>query len=164
SVTMAARTVAAMDENLVVAGFSRLVRVFDLATFARAVSTDDEPMGREAMPLGGSEYEVGGYLVRANSTEAWDAIVALLHALDAVVEMFAEAGMVPQRPRALLEGTDARQPRLARIRTLMEYVRENDDTAYHTRSRELAFLANALVAGCSIQSRSFTPQEASDAA
>jgi hypothetical protein len=45
----------------------------------------------------------------------------------------------------------------------MEYVRDSDDTAYLTRSRELAFLANTLVAGCSIQSRSFTPQEASDA-
>jgi hypothetical protein len=36
--------------------------------------------------------------------------------------------------------------------------------AYLTRSRELAFLANTLLAGSSIQSRPFTPQEASDAA
>jgi hypothetical protein len=46
----------------------------------------------------------------------------------------------------------------------MEYVRDTDDTAHFNRSRELAFLANTLVAGCSIQSRSLTPQEASDAA
>ena len=46
----------------------------------------------------------------------------------------------------------------------MEYVRDSDDTLYLARSHELAFLANTLVAGCSIQSRSFTPQEASDAA
>jgi hypothetical protein len=32
------------------------------------------------------------------------------------------------------------------------------------RGRELAFLANALLAGCSVQSRPFTPREASDAA
>ena len=32
------------------------------------------------------------------------------------------------------------------------------------RSEELAFLANAIVAGCSIQARPFTPREASDAA
>jgi hypothetical protein len=32
------------------------------------------------------------------------------------------------------------------------------------RSRELAFLANNLIAGCSIQARAFTPQEAFDAA
>ena len=45
----------------------------------------------------------------------------------------------------------------------MEYVRDEDDTAHLNRNRELAFLANALIAGCSIQSRSFTPPEASDA-
>ena len=46
----------------------------------------------------------------------------------------------------------------------MEYVRDTDDTAYFARSRELAFLANTLMAGCSVQSRPFTAQEASDAA
>ena len=46
----------------------------------------------------------------------------------------------------------------------MEYVRDSDETLHLARSHELAFLANTLVAGCSIQSRSFTPQEASDAA
>ena len=46
----------------------------------------------------------------------------------------------------------------------MEYVRDNDDLAHHARSRELAFLANTLIAGCSVQSRPFTGQEASDAA
>lgn len=39
-----------------------------------------------------------------------------------------------------------------------------DDTTYFRRSRELAFLANTLMAGCSIQSRPFTTQEAADAA
>ena len=46
----------------------------------------------------------------------------------------------------------------------MEFVMQHDETAYLTRSRELAFLANTLLAGSSVQSRSFTPQEASDAA
>jgi hypothetical protein len=46
----------------------------------------------------------------------------------------------------------------------MEFVLHRDPSAYFTRSRELAFLANALVAGSSVQSRPFTPQEASDAA
>ena len=45
----------------------------------------------------------------------------------------------------------------------MEYVRDGDGVVYAARSRELAFLANALVAGCSVQSRPFTPREASDA-
>ena len=74
--------------------------------------------------------------------------------------------MMPERPRALLEAADAdpQAARLARLRRLMEYVRDTNETAYLTRSRELAFLANALLAGCSVQSRPFTPQEASDAA
>ena len=56
------------------------------------------------------------------------------------------------------------ESRLTRIRPLMAYVLEMDDAAHLTRSRELAFLANTLMAGCSVQSRPFTAQEASDAA
>jgi hypothetical protein len=85
-------------------------------------------------------------------------------ALDAIVGLLSEAGLVPQRPRALLEGRRPEQSRLTRIRPLMEYVHEMDETAHLTRSRELAFLANVLIAGCSVQSRPFTAQEASDAA
>src|SRR5438874_7748764 len=73
---------------------------------------------------------------------------------------------MPERPRALLEAAD-QDPRAARLpllRRLMEFVLHHDETAYLTRSRELAFLANTLLAGCSVQSRPFTPQEASDAA
>ena len=46
----------------------------------------------------------------------------------------------------------------------MEFLLHHDEIAYLTRSRELAFLANTLLAGSSVQSRPFTPQEASDAA
>ena len=73
---------------------------------------------------------------------------------------------MPDRPRALLEAADE-DPRAARIpllRRLMAFVLHHDETAYLTRSRELAFLANTLLAGSSVQSRPFTPQEASDAA
>src|SRR4029078_9970017 len=49
-------------------------------------------------------------------------------------------------------------------RTLLACVRDTDETAYFARSRELAFLANALLAGVCVQSRRFTPGEASDAA
>jgi hypothetical protein len=74
--------------------------------------------------------------------------------------------MMPARPRALLDAADSdpQAARLTRLRPLMEHVRDTDETAYFTRSRELAFLANTLLAGCSVQSRPFTPQEASDAA
>src|SRR6266542_5886060 len=85
-------------------------------------------------------------------------------AVGAVADMLARAGLPAQRPRALLEGTHSQPSRLALIRTLIDSVRDTDDAMYVVRSQELAFLANTLMAGCSIQSRAFTPQEASDAA
>jgi uncharacterized protein DUF6178 len=289
--SVAARTIAALDKNLVVAGLSRYVRVLDPGIFEPTAQSDDEPTDRrEAMREGDNdtpvhdssgdwrECEVGGYLVRARRTDAWDAIVTLLVALEtehnhcfhtvmqgcrrlsnsrpeidglddllpapeqhlhevaiererrrsqqgyatpadaraflemarqpqhtrsgdpivtayfreadeapesspsgaahssdvddvpesleAVMELLTEAGVMPERPRALLEGSDAepQAARLTRLRRLMAYVRDTHETAYFTRSRELAFLANTLLAGCSVQSRPFTPQEASDAA
>ncbi len=90
----------------------------------------------------------------------------ILKSIDAVIELLAEAGVMPERPRALLEAADEdpRAARLPLLRRLMEFVLHHDETAYLTRSRELAFLANTLLAGSSVQSRPFTPQEASDAA
>jgi hypothetical protein len=41
---------------------------------------------------------------------------------------------------------------------------QHDEAAYLRRTRELAFLANTLLAGSSVQSRIFTPREASEAA
>ena len=72
---------------------------------------------------------------------------------------------MPKHPRALLEAADLdpQAARLTRLPRLMAYVRDMDETAYLTRSRELAFLSNTLLAGCSVQSRPFTTQEASDA-
>jgi hypothetical protein len=86
--------------------------------------------------------------------------------IEAVIELLAEAGVMPERPRALLEAADEdpRAARLPLLRRLMEFVLHHDQTAYLTRSRELAFLANTLLAGSSVQSRPFTPREASDAA
>ena len=46
----------------------------------------------------------------------------------------------------------------------MQYARDRDHLAYSMRTEELAYLANAIVAGCSIQGRPFTALEASDAA
>jgi hypothetical protein len=86
--------------------------------------------------------------------------------VDAVIELLAEAGVMPERPRALLEAADeeSRAPRLPLLRQMMAFVLHHDETAYSRRSRELGFLANTLLAGCSVQSRAFTPQEAADAA
>ncbi len=298
--SVAARTVAALDKDLVILGLSRYLRVFDPGTFEPTESSDDEPRDRHQMMTSETsgdvlECDVGGYLVRSRRTDAWDAIVTLLVTLDAeqphcfqavmqgcrrqshsrpeidglddllmapeqhlhdvaiererrrsrqgyatpadaraflqmarqprpapaptarsasnpiatayfraiedeaditpegastgapdhdatdvsaqgdddistsidaIVELLAEAGVIPERPLALLGAADE-DPRAARLpilRRLMEFVLHHDETAYLTRSRELAFLANTLIAGSSVQSRPFTPQEASDAA
>ena len=299
--SVAARTVAALDPQLVVAGLSRYVRVFDPGTFEPTEQSDDEAMDRHdrmnsETSRGVSEYEVGGYLVRARRADAWDAIISLLGALeteqadcfravmqgcrrlsnstpeidglddlllapeqqlhdaaiereerrsrrgyastadaraflqmarqpraataapvasaahnpiatayfraleeeadtapaasasapapgvpaldaglpmsdvpesiDGIIELLIDAGEMPQRPRALLAAADE-DPRAAKLpilRRLMEFTLHHDEPAYLARTRELAFLANSLLAGCSVQSRPFTPQEASDAA
>ena len=291
--SVAARAVAALDSHLVILGLSRYLRVFDPGTFEPTESSDDEPIDHDEKmnsETSGAVFEcaVGGYLVRARRTDAWDAILALLGALhtehtqyfhavmqgcrglsnstpeidglddllmppeqhlhdvaverearrsrygyatpadaraflqmarqpqdtdrapiasnpiaaayfraaeeeeeadntsegtsvrggddspasdiaqsrEAVIELLVEAGVMPERPQALLEAADEdpRAERLPLLRPLMEFVLHHDETAYFTRSRELAFLANTLLAGSSIQSRAFTPREASAAA
>lgn len=278
---VAARTFAAIDANLVIAGLSRYLRVFDRAAVGPRMSNDEASMDDDANPGSGLECQVGGYVVRAKRSDAWDAIVTLLVALDAdhgdyfhavmrgcrrlsnsapeidgldhllkaphqqlhevavereqrrsgrgystpadaraflqmarqptaqrpkgapsinpiaaaafraadeaaaspdasarpramdssppgpdsiaaVVDLLTEAGLVPGRPRALIE--DTQPSRLARMRPLMAYLADTEHSAYLGRSRELAFLANTLMAGCSVQSRAFTIQEAADAA
>src|SRR4051812_6509479 len=103
----AARTVASLDENLVIHGLSRYVRVFDPGIFEPVAQSDDEPAERnEAMrdgdPVGVAdgdssavrlECQVGGYIVRARRPDAWDAIVALFFALSAEHGHFLQAVM-----------------------------------------------------------------------
>ncbi|MEP6914502.1 MAG: DUF6178 family protein [Acidobacteriota bacterium] len=85
-------------------------------------------------------------------------------AVAAVVSVLLEAGVIPQPPRALLGGAPGQAPRLARIEAQMQSALESDHEAYALRHSELAYLVNTLIAGCSIQARSFGLQEASDAA
>jgi Family of unknown function (DUF6178) len=85
-------------------------------------------------------------------------------AVAAVVDALLEAGVLTPQPRALLEGPGGHPPRLARIHAHMQFTRDCDHAAYSMRSQELAYLANTIAAGCSIQARPFTVQEASDAA
>ena len=79
-------------------------------------------------------------------------------------DVLREAGILAEQPRALLEGPGGGAPRLERIQTHLQYARDCDQAAYLTRTEELAYLANTIVAGCSIQARPFTALEASDAA
>jgi hypothetical protein len=67
-----------------------------------------------------------------------------------------EAGVFSAAPRGLLESGN---PEVSRLALIQEYVESHAGSA-----EELAFLANTLVAGCSLQARAFAPQEASDAA
>ena len=82
----------------------------------------------------------------------------------AVIEVLLEAGVLPQASRALLDGPHRQAGRLARIQMHMQVARDRDHAAYSMRGQELAYLANTIVAGCAIQARPFSLQEASDAA
>ena len=82
-----------------------------------------------------------------------------------VIELLAHDGVLPQQaPRALLNAAqEPSPPRLTRMYAQMQFMFERDQAAYRERNAELAYLANVLIAGCSIQSRAFTAKEASDA-
>ena len=292
---VAARTVAALDASLTIAGLSRYVRIFDPGTFEPTAQSDDEPMDRHEMMHAGTsrdmpECEIGGYLVRARRADTWDAILALLAALDTnhaddfhaimqgcrrlshsrpevdglddllqapeqslhdlavdrehrhaergfvtpadarafleaarhvdlavtpattsdvsaaamlagawlhvadgtaaggpdarqvptqgadhppapvdtIVGQLIDAGVVPDRQRRLLRAAadvdDTATNDFPLLKRLMTHVRHRVPAAFEARSHELVFLTNALMAGCAVQSRPFTPQEASEAA
>ncbi len=81
-----------------------------------------------------------------------------------VMNVLIDEGVLPPPARALLDGGTSEAPRFARLRAQMQFVRDRDDRAWSLRSQELAYLANTIMAGCSIQARPFTAQESSDAA
>src|SRR5262249_35918547 len=70
--------IAEMDQSLAVAGLSRYVRVFDPGVFEPTFPSDDEREWHGPQASDDCECEVGGYLIRARTTDAWDAIVGLL--------------------------------------------------------------------------------------
>jgi len=72
------------------------------------------------------------------------------------VEILREAGVLTPPSRALL---GAGNPETSRLSLIEAHVASN-----HASSEELAYLANAIIAGCSIQGRPFTAREASDGA
>jgi hypothetical protein len=84
--------------------------------------------------------------------------------VEGLLDVLLDAGILVSQPRALLAGSQEQVPRLGRIQDQMRLVLDRDQTVYTQRNEELAFLANTLMAGCSIQARPFTAQEAWDAA
>jgi hypothetical protein len=266
---VAAAKLAEMPLPQIVAGFAQHVRVFDVSAVAAYETTDGTQIdySRPVRDLAGCE--IGGYHVAATREDAWDAIVAVLAALDthhpdrfvelmravrsrshsrreadgfhslldnrdqmmfdvaeererrrqergfaspadaraflqmsrmarpatlapnpiarayarsiapaAVPEeqpvvspeeeieltaMLTEAGVAPlHAPRALLGGGDGEPA--TRLQRSMRVAFERDQVVYGERTFELAYLANVLIAGCSIQARPFTAKEAADAA
>ena len=89
---------------------------------------------------------------------------AATEAVGAMVELLRDAGVIPRDTRALLQApAEAAAPRFARIRTQLDLTHERDPAASAERHAELAYLANVLAAGATIQSRPVRPEESSDA-
>jgi len=87
---------------------------------------------------------------------------AVADTLDEIARVLAADDLIPERPRALLRAGGAGDP--GGLQPLMEHLRERHPDLCLARGRELAFVANALAAGCRLRSRSFAPREASEAA
>ena len=81
-----------------------------------------------------------------------------------IVDLLFDSGLLAPPARALPAGSDAEAAPLWRILAALEFVSARDPGLHARRIGEVGFLANTLVSGCTIQSRPFTPQEASDAA
>jgi hypothetical protein len=77
-------------------------------------------------------------------------------AVAAFVELLAQEGVLANQPRALLEAGQERAGGLSLLQAHAVLHQESEG--------ELAYLANAIVAGCSIQGRPFTVQEGLDCA
>jgi hypothetical protein len=289
-VSVAARTLAEMDVDLVVGGLSQHVLVFDAAAVSAYTTTDGVEVAASRSIDDGIGCELSGYLLVTRRSDAWDAIAAVLTALDAehtarfqqimagcrglsnstpeadgfhdllsdpeqaffelasdrerrreqsgylapaqarvflqmsrqcrpgpggmiapnpisrayfrgidepasdaspsndevpptalngsaeaepaeiaasllhVFDMLREGGILPQQPRGLLGAAAGFSSRLWRIRACMQFLLDHDADIYAARTGELAFLGNAIVAGCSFQARPWTAEEAADAA
>jgi hypothetical protein len=81
----------------------------------------------------------------------------------AVIEVLRESGVLGADVRALPAGAAEEPARLSRIRAALQRVADDEHLAL-ARQSELGYLANVMMAGSSLQARSFMPQEASDAA
>lgn len=81
----------------------------------------------------------------------------------AVLDLLREEGVLTPPPRALLAAPEAPVPGLEHLQAAMQAVSAHDPSAHEARQEELVWLANTLLAGCAIDGRTFTAQEASDA-
>ena len=215
-VAAAAARLVQLDPALVVAGLSAGITVTDLAVCSPVV----EPSGADPVSPAGHEHglhaEIGGYLVVARRSDAWEAIADLLRALeehhadafhrlmqacrrlsnsgwerDGLDDLLSDRNQLrfdlglsrgrrrdrrgfvsPERARAFLEAARhvslAEEPQRAgwfepQSNQALQLSTDSADAEWVEREQEFAFIANALVAGCSILGRSFERQEGSDA-
>src|SRR5688572_3941426 len=79
-VSSAATTLAAMDVDLLAAGFVEHLRVFDDAAVAPFITIDGD-VAPGAPFADGVRAEIGGYVVIATRVDVWDAITAVLNEL-----------------------------------------------------------------------------------
>ena len=84
--------------------------------------------------------------------------------LAAIVEVLRDAGIFAPQPRALLTAADTHTSRLQHIQARMQFVLQRDEVVASQRNDELAFLANSIAAGSSVQGRPLSTEEAWDAA
>jgi hypothetical protein len=101
------------------------------------------------------EESPGGRAPAGESTEA--------AAVARVMEVLRGAGLVADAPRALLPAARGGEAGHAALERYLAETADAGAAAWMAQQQALAFLANALAAGCSLQGRSFTPREASDA-
>ncbi|MGH9764680.1 MAG: DUF6178 family protein, partial [Blastocatellia bacterium] len=124
--------------------------------------THEQPgEGLDEKPADDVDSKSGPLAMGSDATPASEDIAA---ASAAVHDILNEAGLLQQAPRGLVGGQEGHASRLSLIRAQMQLVLDHGQMTYSARSEELAYLANTLMAGCGIQERSFTAQEASDAA
>ena len=86
---VAAEKLIGLDMELVVAGFSRHIAVFDQAAVSSYTTLDGEQVPESCLDSAPTA-EIGGYVIEARRTSAWDAIVDLLAFLQA-----SAAGVLP---------------------------------------------------------------------
>jgi hypothetical protein len=80
-----------------------------------------------------------------------------------VVDVLLAGGVVTRPARALLGAGPAQPEDQGPLHAQMRVVFERDPAAYAVRQEELGWLANALMAGATLDTRPFTTQEAADA-
>jgi hypothetical protein len=85
-------------------------------------------------------------------------------AVAAIIELLHESGAIPRAARGLLGKPHADESPLARIRAQLQWAHDRDPQVHAIRNAELAYLANVIMAGLTIQARAITADEASNAA